>query len=185
MKNLLKTLTLCLLASIYLAACDKKEPGPGYYFKFKADGVAYNYEYDRKVGFNGTTSNMGAFQSTTTAWGGTYQIYGYTRETPTARGEVRFYLNKDDFNNLDTIILNRDNNNVVAITDFLRTSSNYEMYDPLNGYLIFTEKTDSYLKGIFVFELYKLDYGEDGGSKTITDTILKITNGEFFVGRSY
>ena len=183
MKNLLKTLTLCLLASIYLAACDKKEPDtPGYYFKFQADGVAYNYEYECETGFSGSACNMAGFQSTSTAWGGSYQIYGHSFEVPSARGEVRFYLNKDDFNNLDTIILDGDRNKV-GIIHLNLSDNNYTLDPPLLGKITITEKNAEYLKGTFYFNAYHINYDGSGG-RTVTDTILDVTQGEFFVGRS-
>ena len=176
MKKILQNLSLCLLTSSLFAACGKKEPepGPGYFFKFKADGVAYYYEYETKTGFSGTRSNMGAFQSTSTAWGGTYQIYAYSRDNPTARGEVRFFLNKEDFDNLDTIVLDGVRNRVsVSNLNFDGETKHYSLASPLDGEIVITDKDEAHINGYFNFRAGNAD-----------GTILNFSDGEFFVGRT-
>lgn len=189
MKHLLQILSLFLLATIWLTACDKKDPkpdtDPAYYFRFKADGVAYDYKYECETTFSGSACNMAGFQSTSTGWGGTYQIYGHSFDIPSARGEVRFYLNKEDFNNLDTIILDGSRSwvEVYKMPNGIYNAG-YVLDVPLMGKIIFTEKNTEYLKGIFEFETFKIVMNEETGVSERTDSVVKFTEGEFFVGRT-
>ena len=181
MKQLLSIITaIVLLLSI---GCKKKDDTPGYYFKFKADGVAYHYKYICDKGIFAGGCNMGALQSTSSTFN-PMMIYGESGEYP--RGEVRFFLNKEDFDTKDTIHLDGERNSVdVTKMPNGEYTAGYVMDMPLTGMLIVSKKTDEYIKGTFEFEAFKIVMNEETGSSERTDTIISFTEGEFFVGRAY
>ncbi len=70
MKKLILIPTFLLSTALYFSCgtkSDSPQPEKPWYFSFEANGVPYKYKYERTVGFTGSSSNMGAFQSTTTA----------------------------------------------------------------------------------------------------------------------
>ena len=180
--NKLKIITLGLLT--LLAACGTKTPEPeepSYYFRFEADGEAFDYKYECTDGLFGGGCTFGA-SATGSATHYYFNIYGGSWANMGAQGEVLFYLDKEDVMNMDTIILDGGRNRVY-IAD-LKTikygTSRYGMYPPLEGKLIISERTDHSLKGTFEFECYKY-FINTGGTGELSDTIMQVRNGSFNV----
>ena len=171
-----KITTLLTAATIVLASstgCTKTESSSDRYFRFKANGVQYDYKYECENSWTGTsTCSFGAFQSKTTAWGGTYQIYGASFKEKTAEGEVRFFLNKEDFNTKDTIILDGVRN-IAKIYNLNYGSNNYIQNDTNTGRIIFLSKTNGILKAQFHFF----------ANQQYDKSLISITEGAFQVGR--
>lgn len=115
-----------------------------------------------------------------------YQLYGYNSSSPSADGRITFQLNKDDFANLDTIILNPSRNLVGAdkleVEDY--NGAGNAVVAPLSGKIVFTEKADTYLKGTFEFDTYRYEINESGVGSHQTDSVIKYTAGEFLVPRA-
>lgn len=179
MKNIL-TLAILLL----LTACGTKTPAPEesrYYFRFEADGEAFDYNYECETGLFGGGCTMGA-SATGSATHYYFNIYGSSWENKAATGEVLFYLNKDDVMEKDTIVLDGVVNSVGIIRMKMQkySTSNFEQFSPLTGMLVISERTANSLKGTFEFDTYKY-FINDGGTGEISDTIMQVRKGAFLV----
>ena len=181
--NKLKIISLALLT--LLAACGTKTPEPeepSYYFRFEADGEAFDYKYECTEGLfgGGCTFGASASGSATTYH---FNIYGESWVNKGAQGEVVFYLDYDDVINMDTIIL-QEGGNSVGINSLKLSkydASNYGLRNPLGGKLIITERTDNSIKGTFEFDVYKYFINPDTSHGEISDTVMQVRNGSFYV----
>ena len=188
MKKLLFTgISLFTVFVILMAGCKKENPGdtkPPYYFRYYANGEYIEYQCKFTEGYLGGWNcpySASAPGSSTTV--SHYSIYGRDlSDIPGGMSHLGFYLNPDDFSTMDSILLDGERNS--AYVDDLQIGDgkpfDCEIDPPLSGKIIFTERTDDYLKGKFEFEAFKYIMGESGVSE-ITDTIIYITSGEFYV----
>ncbi|HRP88438.1 MAG TPA: hypothetical protein PKX92_00230 [Edaphocola sp.] len=157
-----------------MATCKKKNKSTKEYFSFDANGVHYDYLQDIKYGFG--TSRRAIY-----AVGGSnlgYVIVGSNFKNPTAEGAIIFNFAEDHIPDKDTIIFNGINNKIL-IEKFLNIDNNYELKLPLQGRIIFTERSNNLLSGIFEFDVYKMKVVD--WHWEATDTILHITNGKFSI----
>ena len=180
--NKLKIISLALLT--LLAACGTKTPEPeepSYYFRFEADGEAFDYKYECTDGLfgGGCTFGASASGSATTYH---FNISGRSWVNMGAQGEVVFYLDKDDVMNMDTIILDGGRNSVgISQLKMIKYgTSKYELFSPLIGKLIISERTGNSLKGTFEFDCFKF-FINTGGTGERSDTIMQVRNGSFYV----
>jgi hypothetical protein len=174
----MKRLWICvLLLPVLLNSCKDKnkiDPDAEEYFSFYADGEYFYYPQEKGLGFGGTGQTLKAGKSGTTA----YRIYAYSRKNPVATGAVSFGFSENHIPDNDTIMLNGASN-TVGISKFKTQNSNYELYPPLTGSIIFTERNSKKLTGTFEFNAYKLK--QVGMEWQITDTIIHITQGKFSI----
>lgn len=178
----LKIITLGLLT--LLAACGTNTPtpeSPPYYFRFEADGEPFDYKYECTDGLFGGGCTFGA-SATGSATHYYFNIYGGSWANMGAQGEVLFYLDKEDVMNMDTIILDGGRNSVgISQLKMIKYgTSKYELFSPLIGKLIISERTANSLKGTFEFDCYKY-FINTGGTGELSDTIMQVRNGSFFV----
>ncbi|HRP88435.1 MAG TPA: hypothetical protein PKX92_00215 [Edaphocola sp.] len=173
----MKNFILIALLLPMMAACKKKNKSPKKYFSFDANGVHYDYPQGETPGglFGGPSSSLGAGSM---GFGLGYQIYGFSLKNSTAPGRITFNFAEDHIPDRDTIIFNGINNKIL-IEKFLNIDNNYELKLPLQGRIIFTERSNNLLSGIFEFDVYKMKVVD--WHWEATDTILHITNGKFSI----
>ena|SRR5690625_106487 len=176
--NMNKLIVGSFLAIRLLLGCKKKEKEPLEYFSFTANRIDYNYpQGETPGGFTGSSNALGAGSA---GYGLGFQIYAFSLENPATPGEFRFtFFPGDQIPQQDTIILDGLNNRVNLI-GFLKHGDNYQHYASLPGKIIFTERTEERLSGIFEFkaELYRYNTLTE---PLWTDTFIHITNGKFSI----
>ena len=170
MKKTLLALTFCALAS---TACNPPtpapEPEPDEYFSFYADGEYYFYPQIYESGLFAADPTLQAFSLGATS----YLIRGRQKEFPT--GSLSLFIPGGHIPDSDTVILTS-----AGIQDLGEMSNSFEMDPPLLGRVIFTERSSTRLTGTFEFDAYHVNF-EDTSGKTITDTIIHITDGKFSI----
>src|SRR5690554_1995340 len=165
------------LAIGLLLGCKKKEKEPLEYFSFTANGVDYYYPQIKGTAFVGNWKTLGAGSMSGNMG---FLIRARSEENPSIPGEFRFtFFPGDQIPQQDTIILDGLNNRVNLI-GFLKHGDNYQHYTSLPGKIIFTERTEERLSGIFEFkaELYRYNTLTE---PLWTDTFIHITNGKFSI----
>ena len=179
----MKYLWICmLLLPVLLNSCKDKnkiDPDAEEYFSFYADGEYFYYPQEKGSSFGGNWKTLNAGKSGTTAYGiYAYNSGYYSHTNPTTLGAFSFRFNVNHIPEHDTIMLNGASN-TVGISKFKTQNNNYELYPPLAGSIIFTERNSKKLTGTFEFNAYKLK--QVGMEWQITDTIIHITQGKFSI----
>ena len=150
-----------------ITACDKKHKTPEEYFSFDANGVHYEYPQESDIGWLGETKTLFAGAQSGNLG---YTIAGSSWKNPTAPGTITFTFSNTDFPTQDTIILNA-NGDYASIKWFLEQGTYYYTGNLQVGKVIFSERSNTKLTGVFEFYAKEQTTGE----------ILHITNGKFSI----
>lgn len=185
MNQLLKTLDMrniiLILGTVFIgllnASCSKSGgellPTNEWYFAYEVDGVAHRYFYRE------SENNLRSHLATPSSGISGFLIFAMRSKFDVPRSEFRFVLDELDWYGPDVFYFNKRNNKV-DIYELGSAHAHYSTVGPSAGKLILTERTDSTIKGQFEFEANKVRY--ESGIKIVTDTIIHITNGEFYMG---
>jgi len=155
-----------------LVSCKKEEePESPYYFRFRINGVQYDYKYECEKGLFGGSCSMGAMIANKNSVISNFQMYGYNPNESVKYGRVQFDIHKDDFWDKDTIYID-GSRNIITVRKIFTQLDFYNPISPTYSRVIFTKREENMLTGTFEFDAVLRD-GED---------TIHVTDGEFCVG---